>query len=149
MYKPFVISPPWIPPAESMNANANRAISFAETEAVRFKHDYIGAEHLLLGILTLDEGVASSSLKAQGMTSDKLLTDAKFQPGSGRKAPRFTPTMIKIITMGIASAKSAGEDLATPENLLSAILEEGQNIAIVIMEKMKIDTGAVQKKMRK
>ena len=149
MFRQVEITPPWIPPTEEMNPSANRAVSIAESEAIRLKHDYIGAEHLLLGILSLDEGIACSSLKSQGMTPDKLRTDAKYQTGSGRKTPRFTPTMMKIIPMGIAKAKSSGQDLATPENLFEAIIEEGQNIAILILDSMKVDTGAVQKKIRK
>jgi len=154
MFKTFEPPPPWIPPAEDMTASANRALELAESEAKRFKHGYIGAEHLLLAIVALAEGVASSSLKAQGMTLEKLKKDVNYQVGTGgsvtaRKPLAFSPTMKKIIAMGIGKARSLGHELAGPEHLLEAIIEEDQNIALTILRSMKVDPGKVQKEMLK
>lgn len=149
MFRPIEATPPWIPPTECLTPSAQQALSIAESESLRLKQDYIGAEHLLLGIVSLDEGNACASLKAQGMTLEKLLADAQYHHGAGRKPPRFTPTMMKIIPLSIEKAKALGEELASPERLLDAIIDEGQNIAIVILNNLKIDTAALQRKMKK
>jgi len=154
MFKTIEITPPWIPPAENMTESANRALALAEGEAKRFKHGYIGAEHLLLGIVSLADGIACSSLKAQGLTLEKLKKDVNYQSGTGgsvsaRNPLTFTPTMKKIIALGIGNAQSSRHELAGPEDLLGAIIEEGQNIAISILSTMKIDQGKLQRELRK
>lgn len=148
MFKPIESTPPWIPPLESLTASARQALSIAESESIRLKQDYIGAEHLLLGIASLEEGAACASLKSQGMTLEKLLADPQYSPGPGRKTPRFTPTMMKIVPMSVEKAKELGEELASPERLLEAIIDEGQNIALVILKNLKIDPRAVQRKIK-
>ncbi len=137
-----------------LTPRARQALLLAQKEAARFNHDYVGPEHLLLGILRLGQGVAVSVLQSMGLNLDFLRIEIEKNSGSGPSTKMqgdlpFTESLKKILILSAKEAKSLNYNFIGTEHLLLGILREQENLAARIMKNMKLDPEKVRKEVIK
>ncbi len=126
---------------------ANKALNLAIESAQNFGHTYIGSEHLLIGIMKEGNGAASQILASKGITDEQIEEMLAATVGVGEKTnlspAQFTPRAKRIIEMSIAAAKSRDISFVGTEQLLLAILEEGDNYAVRFISELGGDCTAI------
>ncbi len=128
------------------DARARRVLALAHEEAHYYRHNYIGTEHLLLGILREGEGVAARALDSLGVglpavreaVSDMI--GHEEHPASGEPAPPpgwmpYVPRLRKVLSLAAEEAQRLGHDHVGTEHLLLAIVREGEGVAAKILER--------------
>jgi ATP-dependent Clp protease ATP-binding subunit ClpC len=121
----------------------------AANEAKRLNHDYIGSEHLLLGIIALGEGVAVEVLRSMGVNLDSLRIEVeKNSAPNGNtlisgELP-FSPRLKKIMVLAAKEAKAVNFNFIGTEHLLLAILREGESVAARLLKNMDVDIEEVR-----
>lgn len=139
-------------PFDRFNDRAKRVLALAQDEAIRFNHDYIGVEHLLLGLIREGEGVAARTLDKLGVDLSKTRTAVRTATPPGDSTPgdiTLTPRMKKVVELAIDEAKRLGHSHIGTEHLLLALAREGESVASsiltsfgVAMEKVRQETIA-------
>jgi len=128
-------------------SKANEALNLAISSAEQMGHTYIGSEHLLLGLLKLGSGVASSILSRNGITPDKVEELMRSEIGFGtatRLSPDyFTPRAKKAIEVAMSGCNSAGRKFVGTEQLLIGILSEDDNYAIRFIKNLGGDVSLI------
>ncbi|MBI4343870.1 MAG: NDP-hexose 4-ketoreductase, partial [Candidatus Omnitrophica bacterium] len=102
---------------------ARKVILLAKEEAKRFNHDYIGTEHILLGLIREGEGVAAAVLQKLGLSPEKIRLEVEKLVQSGPSSMvsgviPFTPTAKKVIELAMEEARSLGHNYIGTEHLL-------------------------------
>lgn len=138
----------------SFSPNAQRAIQLARQEASRFNHQYVGTEHLLLGVLALGEGVAVSVLQHMNISIESVRYEIEkmVEGGPALKTagePPFTPRSRKVLHMSMAEAKAMNSPVAGTEHMLLALLREGEGLAAQVLRNLGVDFDAVRNAIRK
>jgi hypothetical protein len=122
---------------------ARRVLTFAQDEAQRFEHNYIGTEHLLLGLVREEEGVAAHVLKAMGIGLPDVRKAVEFIIGRGdRPVPGevgLTPRAKRVIELAIDEARRLGHRYIGTEHLLLGLVREGEGIAAGVLESMGVN----------
>jgi len=124
-------------------------ILLAKEEARRFNHDYIGTEHILLGLVKEGEGVAAAVLNNLGLDSDNIRAEVEklVQPGTekviGADIP-FTPRAKKVIELAMDEARSLGHNYIGTEHLLLGLIREGEGVASQVLINMGLDLKSVR-----
>ncbi len=139
---------------KNFTPRARNVLVLAQKEAERFNHDYVGTEHLLLGLIALGEGVAVSVLKSMGLNLDKLRLEVEKQSGVGGETkqegvPPFTPRLKKVLILAANEAKSMNYNFIGTEHLLLALLREGESVAALILRNMNVDVEKVRREVIK
>ena len=122
---------------------AKVALRLAQESAVELGHNYIGSEHLLIGLIREGSGVAYSLLQKYGITEDKAMskicelveTDIGAQPQS---FAGFTPRTKKILELSAGEAARSGSELIGTEHILLAIIREGSSVAVAVLAELGI-----------
>jgi hypothetical protein len=131
-----------------------RSLELAEAEAVRFHHDFIGTEHVLLGLLGEEDGKVRSVLETFGVRRETVraeierIVGAFPQPRTSRP-PAYTPRARKAFQFAIREAKTARAVRAEPEHVLLGLLEEGGGVAAVVLNKFGVDVATAREQIRK
>ena len=129
---------------------ARRTIQFAQEEAQRLQHNYIGTEHLLLGLLRESEGVAAKVLKSFDVDVEKVrqavaqIIGSGDQPVSGEVG--LTPRAKKVIELAVDEARSLNHHFVGTEHLLLGLLREGEGIGAGALESFGLDLQAVRER---
>ncbi|WP_353094288.1 ATP-dependent Clp protease ATP-binding subunit [Tissierella praeacuta] len=121
---------------------AQRAILLSQEEAKALKHNYVGTEHLLLGLMAEGEGVAAKALLQSGVTLEKVREEVIEAIGEGQYGADilgFTPRTKRIFELGFIEARNLGHNYVGTEHLLLGLLEEGEGVAIVVLRKLGVD----------
>ena len=121
---------------------AQRAILLSQEEAKSLKHNYVGTEHLLLGLIAEGEGVAAKALSKLGATLDRARGEVISAIGQGEYGADilgFTPRTKRIFELGFVEARNLGHNYVGTEHLLLGLLEEGEGVAIVVLKKLGVD----------
>ncbi len=137
-----------------LTPRARQALLLAQKEAARFNHDYVGPEHLLLGILRLGQGVAVAVLQSMGLNLESLRIEVEKNSGSGPATKvqgdlPFTESMKRILILSAQEAKSLNYNFIGTEHLLLGILREKDNVAARILRNLKIDPENVRREVIK
>lgn len=130
-------------PFDRFNDRAKRALALAQDEAVRFNHNYIGAEHLLLGLTREGEGVAARALDALGVELAKLRSGVEFMVGRGPSTSSpseitLAPIVKKIVDMAIEESRKLGHHHVGTEHLLLGIAGAGESVAAKMLASLGI-----------
>lgn len=129
-------------PFEHFTEEARQAMALAKEEALRFKHNYIGAEHQLLGLIRQETSVAGRALKLAGVELDKTRNALEFIIGRGDRIIlsdiALTPRAKKVITLAREEAQRLGSAAIGPEHLLLGLLREGEGIAAGVLESLGV-----------
>jgi len=127
---------------------SQRALQFAAEEAKNFNHNYIGTEHLLLGIIR-EGGQAAKVLKDLGANDEKIRDLILEIEGKGEEFFNFheiplTPRTKRIIELARNEARALNHNFIAPEHMLLALLGEGEGVAIAILSKLGVDIAKVR-----
>lgn len=122
---------------ERFTERARKSIVFAQEEARLFEHNYIGTEHLLLGLIRESEGIAAKSLDALGVSLESVRTSVDQMVGRGDSTASgqipFTPRAKKVMELSLREALQLGHNYIGTEHLLLGILREGEGVAAQVL----------------
>jgi ATP-dependent Clp protease ATP-binding subunit ClpC len=131
---------------------ARKVILLAKEEAKRFNHDYIGTEHILLGLVREGEGVAAAVLASFGLTPDKIRIEVEklVQPGpttviSGDLP--FTPKAKKVMELATEEARALGHNYIGTEHLLLGLIREGEGVASQVLMNLGLELERVREEV--
>src|SRR5436309_10032622 len=136
-------------PFDRFNDRAKRVLALAQDEAIRFNHNYIGVEHLLLGLIREGEGVAARVLNSVGVDLAKARTSVEFIIGRGDSATApseitLSPRTKKVIELAIDEARKLGHSHVGTEHLLLGVVREGQSIGAGILQSLGVSLEHVR-----
>ena len=133
---------------ERFNNRARRVVVLAQEEARMLSHNYIGTEHLLLGLLHEDHGMAAHVLNEMGVSLIMMRAQVLEIVGTGESAPSghipFTPRAKKVLELSLREALQFGTDYIGTEHLLLGLLREGEGVAAQILVKLGKNLGMVR-----
>jgi hypothetical protein len=136
------------PTFQRFTDKARRVISKAQEEARFLKHDYIGTEHLLLGLLAVGTGLAYEALTKLELTPDDCRQHIVEITGLGEVAPAghiaFTARSKKVLELALREAMQLGHNYIGTEHILLAIVREGEGVAAQILAIEELDLHAVR-----
>lgn len=119
---------------------AQKVMVYAQEEAVRLNHNYIGTEHLLLGLIREGEGIAAQVLKNKGITLDAVRNNVEAVIGRGQQKVEqvigYTPRTKNILELSLNEARNLGHNYIGTEHLLLALIREGEGVAAQILSAM-------------
>ncbi|MDP2719287.1 MAG: ATP-dependent Clp protease ATP-binding subunit [Dehalococcoidia bacterium] len=133
---------------EKFSERARRVLTFAQEEAHRFNHHYIGTEHILLGLVREGEGVAAKVLANLNVDLGKVRAAVEFIIGRGEKASSsevgLTPRAKKVIELAVDEARRLNHSYIGTEHLLLGLLREGEGVASGVLESLGINLDKVR-----
>lgn len=127
---------------------AQRAILLSQEEAKRLKHNYVGTEHLLLGLISENNGVGAKALIESGVTIDNARQEIVKAIGQGEYGVDilgFTPRTKRIFELGFIEARNLGHNYVGTEHLLLGLLAEGEGVAISVLNKLGVNIEDLKK----
>ncbi len=129
---------------ENFTPRAQRVLHLARKEAERFNHNYVGTEHVLLGLVALGSGVAVSALQSLGIDLQGLRMEVEKAVGTGSDTKAagnvpFTPRAKKVLALATSEARSLSHSYVGTEHILLGLLREGEGIAARVLENMGVD----------
>jgi ATP-dependent Clp protease ATP-binding subunit ClpA len=132
---------------DRFSTQAMKVVSFAQEEAQRFQHNYIGTEHLLLGLLRQTDGLACQLLNSLGVELDKARSALEFIIGRGERIMlgeiSMTPRAKKIIELANEEADLLESPAVETEHLLLGMIREGNSVAIAVLESLGVSKAKV------
>ena len=133
---------------DKFTERARRVLTLAQEEALRFNHNYIGTEHLLLGLVREGEGVAAKVLSNMGVELNKVRSAVEFIIGRGDRAVMgdigLTPRAKKVIELAVDEARRLGHHYIGTEHLLLGLVREGEGIAAGVLESLGVSLDKVR-----
>ena len=138
-----------MPAFNRFTERARKVILLAKEEAKRFNHDYIGTEHVLLGLIKEGEGVAAAVLASLGLDSEGIRAEVEklVQPGPAKVTDAdipFTPRAKKVIELAMDEARNLGHNYIGTEHLLLGLIREGDGVASQVLLNMGLDLKVVR-----
>jgi len=129
---------------DNLTPRAQRVLHLARKEAEEFNHNYVGTEHILLGLVALGSGVAVSALQSLGVDPQGLRMEIEKAVGSGGDTKMvgnipFTPRAKKVLALATSESRSLNHSYIGTEHILLGLLREGEGIAARVLENMGID----------
>lgn len=122
---------------------AEKAVSFSQESAMTLGHNYVGTEHLLLGLIKEGSGVAAKVLLNQGITEEKVLKEIEELIGRGESTGEqplgFTPRTKRVLELSFREARRMGHNYIGTEHLLVGILKEGESVAVRILMDLGVE----------
>ena len=133
---------------EKFSERARRVLSLAQDEAQRFNHNYIGTEHILLGLVRETEGVAARVLSGLGVDLSKVRSAVEFIIGRGEKPTQgeigLTPRAKKVVELAVDEARRMNHTYIGTEHLLIGLLREGEGVAAGVLESLGVSLEKVR-----
>lgn len=133
---------------DKFTERAKRVLSLAQEEAQRFQHNYIGTEHLLLGLVREGEGIAAKVLSSLGVELTRVRTSVEFIIGRGDRIVLgeigLTPRAKKVIELAVDEARRLNHHYIGTEHLLLGLIREGDGIAAGVLESLGVNLGKVR-----
>ena len=136
---------------ERFTERARKVVVLAQEEARHFNHNYIGTEHLLLGLLREDEGVAARALASLNVTLDEVREQVESivgygEEGSGGQAP-FTPRSKKVLELALREALQLGHNYIGTEHILLGLVRESEGVAARVLSNLDVDPDKVRREV--
>ena len=136
---------------ERFTDRARRVVVLAQEEARMLNHNYIGTEHILLGLIHEGEGVAAKALESLGISLDGVRTQVTEIIGEGQQAPSghipFTPRAKKVLELSLREALQLGHNYIGTEHILLGLIREGEGVAAQVLTKMGADLNKVRQQV--
>ncbi len=133
---------------EKFSERARRVLSLAQEEAQRFNHNYIGTEHILLGLVRETEGVAARVLANLGVDLNKVRSAVEFIIGRGERPAQgeigLTPRAKKVVELAVDEARRMNHTYIGTEHLLIGLLREGEGVAAGVLESLGVTLDKVR-----
>ena len=132
---------------------ARRVLAFAQEEAERLNHSYIGTEHLLLGLLREETGVAGKVLRELNVNPERVTELVERITGPGRRTPfskiDLTPRTKRVIELAVDEARRLGQHYIGTEHLLLGLVRQGDGVAIDILRQMDVSPEQIRRETQK
>ena len=136
---------------EKFTDKARRVVVLAQEEAKLLNHNYIGTEHILLGLIHEGEGVAAKALESLGISLESVREQVQEIIGTGQQAPTghipFTPRAKKVLELSLREALQLGHSYIGTEHLLLGLIREGEGVAAQVLTKLGADTNRVRQQV--
>ena len=133
---------------EKFSERARRVLSLAQEEAQRFNHNYIGTEHILLGLVRETEGVAARVLSGLSVDLTKVRSAVEFIIGRGERPAQgeigLTPRAKKVVELAVDEARRMNHTYIGTEHLLIGLLREGEGVAAGVLESLGVNLEKVR-----
>ena len=123
---------------------AQQVLQLARKEADRFNHNYVGTEHLLLGLIKLGQGVAVNVLQKMGLDLETVRMEVEKQVGTGPETKMvgnipYTPRVKKVLALAAKEAKALNHSYVGTEHILLGLLREGDGVAARVLKSLDVD----------
>ncbi len=125
---------------------SQRVLILAQEEAKRFKHPYVGTEHILLGLIGEGEGIAAKTLTSLGVQSDIVRAMVEQSMGKGKELPRemaLTPRVKKVLELSVEEARRMGTNYVCTEHLLLGLIQEGEGVGAQVLAALGVNQDKV------
>ncbi len=136
---------------ERFTDRARRVVVLAQDEARRLNHDYIGTEHILLGLLHEGEGVAARALESLGISLDAVRQQVEEIIGRGQHAPSghipFTARAKKVLELSLRESLQIGQNYVGTEHILLGLIREGDGVAAQVLVRLGADLNRVRQRV--
>jgi hypothetical protein len=133
---------------ERFTDRARRVVVLAQEEARMLNHNYIGTEHILLGLIHEGEGVAAKALESLGISLDAVRQQVEEIIGQGQQAPSghipFTPRAKKVLELSLREALQLGHNYIGTEHILLGLIREGDGVAAQVLVKLGAELNRVR-----
>ena len=133
---------------------AQQVLALARKEADRFNHNFVGTEHLLLGLIKLGQGVAVNVLQRLGMDLDTVRLEVEKQVGTGPDQKQvgnipYTPRVKKVLNLAAKEAKALNHTYVGTEHILLGLLREGEGVAARVLKNLDVDIEQARQEILK
>ncbi|CAN5918809.1 ATP-dependent Clp protease ATP-binding subunit [soil metagenome] len=136
---------------ERFTDRARRVVVLAQEEARMLNHNYIGTEHILLGLIHEGEGVAAKALESLGISLEGVRDQVEEIIGQGQTAPAghipFTPRAKKVLELSLREALQLGHNYIGTEHILLGLIREGEGVAAQVLQKLGADLNRVRQQV--
>ena len=136
---------------ERFTDRARRVVVLAQEEARMLNHNYIGTEHILLGLIHEGEGVAAKALESLSISLDGVREQVQEIIGQGQQAPSghipFTPRAKKVLELSLREALQLGHNYIGTEHILLGLIREGEGVAAQVLVKLGADLNRVRQQV--
>ena len=136
---------------ERFTDRARRVVVLAQEEARMLNHNYIGTEHILLGLIHEGEGVAAKALESLGISLEAVRQQVEEIIGQGQQAPSghipFTPRAKKVLELSLREALQLGHNYIGTEHILLGLIREGDGVAAQVLIKLGADLNRVRQQV--
>jgi ATP-dependent Clp protease ATP-binding subunit ClpC len=133
---------------ERFTDRARRVVVLAQEEARMLQHNYIGTEHILLGLVRERDGVAAKALASLNIGLDAVRREVEEIIGQGQAAPTghipFTPRAKKVLELSLREALQLGHNYIGTEHILLGLIREGEGVAAQVLQKLGADLNRVR-----
>src|SRR6056297_2364397 len=133
---------------------ARKVLSKAEKNAISLNHNYVGTEHILLGLVTEGQGIAARVLtEKEGITEEKILKQIKSMIGEGKQdvsgSVGLTPRCKKVLNLSMDEARRLGHNYIGTEHILLGLIREGEGVAVRILAQLGGDLDKIREEIIK
>jgi len=133
---------------------AQQVLALSRKEADRFNHNYVGTEHLLLGLIKLGQGVAVNVLQKMGLDLETVRQEVEKQVGSGQENKMagnipYTPRVKKVLALAGKEAKALQHSYVGTEHILLGLLREGEGVAAQVLRNLEVDLDRARNEVLK
>jgi ATP-dependent Clp protease ATP-binding subunit ClpA len=136
---------------ERFTDRARRVVVLAQEEARALRHDYIGTEHILLGLIHEGEGVAAKALEALGIGLDAVRQQVEELIGQGEEQGSghipFTPRAKKVLELSLRESQQLGHTYIGTEHILLGLIREGEGVAAQVLVRLGADLNRVRQQV--
>src|SRR5919202_2446205 len=136
---------------ERFTDRARRVVVLAQEEARLLNHNYIGTEHILLGLIHEGEGVAAKALEQLGISLEAVRTQVEEIIGHGGSSPSghipFTPRAKKVLELSLREALQLGHNYIGTEHILLGLIHEGEGVAAQVLVNLGADLSRVRQQV--
>jgi hypothetical protein len=136
---------------ERFTDRARRVVVLAQEEARMLNHNYIGTEHILLGLIHEGEGVAAKALESLGISLEAVRQQVEEIIGQGQQAPSghipFTPRAKKVLELSLREALQLGHNYINTEHVLLGLIREGEGVAAQVLVRLGADLNRVRQQV--
>jgi ATP-dependent Clp protease ATP-binding subunit ClpC len=136
---------------ERFTDRARRVVVLAQEEARMLDHNYIGTEHILLGLVHEGEGVAAKAMAAMEISLEAVRQEVEEIIGRGQQAPSghipFTPRAKKVLELSLRESLQLGHDYIGTEHILLGLLREGEGVAAQVLVRLGADLNRVRQQV--
>lgn len=139
---------------DNFTPRAQQVLALAREEASRFHHNFVGTEHVLLGLVKLGQGIAVSVLQKVGLDLERVRMEIEKLVGTGPDQKMignipYTPRVKKVLSLAAGEAKGLNHTYVGTEHILLGLLREGDGVAARVLKNMNVDVEQTRKEILK
>src|SRR5260370_6319968 len=139
---------------DNVTPRAQQVLVLARKEAERFNHNYVGTEHMLLGLIKLGQGVAVNVLQKMGLDLERVRMEVEKHVGSHPETNMignipYTPRGKKVLALAAKEAKALNHSYVGTEHILLGLLREGDGVAARVLKSLEVDPARTRNEIVK